>query len=118
MADITVLGELRAGKCTVEGTLVKPEPAKGLLQLFKSLDDELTHFIWKERTAAAPDQEFILFPDDAVFKPVTECKTGTVYVLEFKTPLKRHFYWVQDTNTQNATSFASKVNTALAVSDS
>lgn len=40
----------------------------------------------------------IIFPDEAEFSKVTQCTTGRVYLLRFKTSNERHFYWMQSKN--------------------
>lgn len=40
-------------------------------------------------------QDLIIFPDDCEFKYVTQCTTGRVYVLKFKSSNKKSFFWLQ-----------------------
>ena len=43
-------------------------------------------------------QDLIIFPDDCEFKRVSQCTTGRVYVLKFKSSNKKFFFWVQASN--------------------
>lgn len=38
----------------------------------------------------------IIFPDEAEFTKVSQCTTGRVYLLRFKTSNEQHFYWLQN----------------------
>lgn len=40
-------------------------------------------------------QDLIIFPEDTEFKPVPQCTTGRVYVLKFKSPARKFFFWMQ-----------------------
>lgn len=40
-------------------------------------------------------QDLIIFPDDCEFKRVTQCTTGRVYHLKFKSTTKKFFFWLQ-----------------------
>ena len=40
-------------------------------------------------------QDLIIFPDDIEFKHVTQCTTGRVFVLKFKTSSRKFFFWMQ-----------------------
>ncbi|KAF9584923.1 hypothetical protein BGW38_004658 [Lunasporangiospora selenospora] len=64
-------------------------------------DDGLLHFYWKDRTTNnnAEDLDLILFPDDAELVHVPQCSTGRVVMLQFKSSPQKHFFWLQDKNT-------------------
>lgn len=79
---------------------VRADKRKGMIILERSGEDKLIHFIWKERSSSNKEIDLIIFPDDAVFKRVEECKTGRVYVLEFKTGNKV-FFWMQEPEETN-----------------
>ena len=57
----------------------------GLLYVHRG-DDSLVHFCWKDRTSGVvdPNDDLLLFPDEAEFLPVPQCKDGRVFVLKFK----------------------------------
>ena len=46
------LVEIKAGKMSLQGNMVKPDKRKGLLYVYQS-DDTLMHFAWKDRTSGA-----------------------------------------------------------------
>ncbi|KAI1289159.1 Proteasomal ubiquitin receptor ADRM1 [Halotydeus destructor] len=106
------LVEFKAGKMTMKGTTVQPIKKKGTVYLHQS-DDSLMHFCWKDRTSGQTDEDLILFPDDAEFKRVEQCKTGRVYVLKFKSSNKRHFYWMQEPKEEKDEEFCTKINEYL-----
>ncbi|KAJ3297073.1 adhesion regulating molecule 1 [Borealophlyctis nickersoniae] len=90
----TSLVEIKAGKCTREGSMVKPEAKKGLLYLTQS-EDSLMHLCWKDRKTNAVEDDLIIFPEEAELLRVTQ-SAGRVYVLKFKTSSQRLFFWVQE----------------------
>eukprot|EP01099_Mayorella_cantabrigiensis_P007276 TRINITY_DN6389_c0_g1_i1.p1 TRINITY_DN6389_c0_g1~~TRINITY_DN6389_c0_g1_i1.p1 ORF type:complete len:130 (+),score=31.44 TRINITY_DN6389_c0_g1_i1:45-392(+) len=93
-----VLLELRSGRADFDTNtkIVTPKPDKGLLRLVKSLDDNLTHFIWMKRTEQTPELDLIVFPGEADFKKVTECSDGDAFLLEIKNTREKHFFWSQE----------------------
>ncbi|KAI7887913.1 proteasome complex subunit Rpn13 ubiquitin receptor-domain-containing protein [Mucor mucedo] len=106
----THLVEFNAGKCIVEGTWIKPDLRKGKLYMDQG-DDQLLHLYWKERkNQATPEDNMIIFPDEAEFKAVTQCTTGRVYVLKFKTSNESHFYWLQSKNDEKDQELVERVN--------
>jgi 26S proteasome regulatory subunit N13 len=52
----------------------------------------------------------IIFPDEAEFTHVTQCTTGRVYVLKFKTSSEAHFYWMQSKNEEKDQELVERVN--------
>ncbi|KAF8919124.1 hypothetical protein EDD21DRAFT_422055 [Dissophora ornata] len=89
----------KAGRCIREGETdtVRPEPTKGLVYMEE--EDGLMHFYWKNRETDAVDEDLILFPGDAELKPVPECTTGRVLMLQFKSSSQQLFFWLQEANT-------------------
>ncbi|GAN07509.1 conserved hypothetical protein [Mucor ambiguus] len=85
-------------------------------QIFNSVvymdqsDDQLMHFYWKERKAADPEDDFIIFPDEAELLRVNECTTGRVYILKFKSSSQKVFYWMQSKNDEKDEELVSRVN--------
>jgi hypothetical protein len=92
----SVLVEFKAGMMEQEkdSKWVRPIKRKGLVSL-KKQDDQLVHFMWKDRTTATIEHDLIVFPGDAEFRKVMEAK-GRVYLLDFKTSNKKLFFWMQD----------------------
>ena len=90
MASETLLA-FKAGRALRrEGTnFVDPSPIKGAVLLVRG-DDELLHFIWKNRTTNNVEEDLILFPGDASFVKVGQAG-GRVYVLKFSSSDQRHF---------------------------
>ncbi|XP_077560776.1 regulatory particle non-ATPase 13 isoform X2 [Haemaphysalis longicornis] len=106
------LVEFRAGKMTLNGKMVHPDKRKGTVYLHQS-EDSLMHFCWKDRTSGTLEDDLIIFPDDAEFKRVTQCTTGRVYVLKFKSSSRRCFYWMQEPKEDKDEELVRKVNEYL-----
>ncbi|XP_003748186.1 proteasomal ubiquitin receptor ADRM1-B [Galendromus occidentalis] len=106
------LVEFKAGKCTQKGKLVTPDKRKGLVYI-QQTDDSLIHFCWKDRTTGQTEEDLIMFPGDAEFEKVTQCTTGRVFVLKFKSNNKHCFYWMQEPKTDKDDDFKTKVNQFL-----
>ncbi|KAI7867096.1 proteasome complex subunit Rpn13 ubiquitin receptor-domain-containing protein [Spinellus fusiger] len=87
--------QFNAGKCVLENTTVSPDVRKGVIYMDQS-DDQLMHLYWRERKATQPEEDMILFPDEAELFKVEACTTGRVYVLKFKSSRQRLFFWMQD----------------------
>ncbi|KAI8087615.1 proteasome complex subunit Rpn13 ubiquitin receptor-domain-containing protein [Gilbertella persicaria] len=104
------LVEFNAGKCIVEGSWIKPDTRKGTVYMDQG-DDQLLHLYWKERkNQATPEDDLIIFPDEAEFTKVSQCTTGRVYLLKFKTSNERHFYWMQSKNDEKDQETVERVN--------
>ncbi|KAI9356721.1 proteasome complex subunit Rpn13 ubiquitin receptor-domain-containing protein [Pilaira anomala] len=104
------LVEFNAGKCIVEGSWIKPDTRKGKLYMDQG-DDQLLHLYWKERkNNSTPEDDMIIFSDEAEFKRVEECTTGRVYILKFKTSNETHFYWMQNKNEEKDNELVERVN--------
>ncbi|KAI8329761.1 proteasome complex subunit Rpn13 ubiquitin receptor-domain-containing protein [Chlamydoabsidia padenii] len=89
------LVQFNAGKCIREGNLLKPDLRKGMIYMDQA-DDQLMHFYWKERKHnSLPEDDLIIFPDEAELVRVPECTTGRVLVLKYKNSSQRLFYWMQ-----------------------
>lgn len=88
------LVEFRAGRMTLKGRMVHPDKRKGLLYVYQG-EDSLMHFCWKDRTTGEVEDDLLIFPDDCEFVRVSECTTGRVYVLKFKSFSKKYFFWMQ-----------------------
>ncbi|CEJ03518.1 hypothetical protein RMCBS344292_17499 [Rhizopus microsporus] len=104
------LVEFNAGKCIIEGNLIKPDLRKGTIYMDQS-DDQLLHFYWKERNShAEPEDDIIIFPSEAKFVRVSQCTTGRVYMLKFNSSREKHFYWMQDKSEEKDDENANSVN--------
>eukprot|EP00158_Paraphelidium_tribonemae_P002155 Partr_v1_DN25160_c0_g1_i1_m76796 putative Adhesion regulating molecule len=108
------LVEFKAGKMTRDDNthLVKADTRKGLLYLQKS-EDGLLHFCWKDRKTGTVEDDLIVFPEEADWLRVTQCTTGRVYVLKFKTSSQRLFFWMQDLSDGNDEKLAKRVAALL-----
>ncbi|KAH7968689.1 proteasomal ubiquitin receptor ADRM1-B isoform X1 [Rhipicephalus sanguineus] len=106
------LVEFRAGKMTRKGNMVHPDKRKGTVYVHQS-EDSLMHFCWKDRTSGSVEDDLIIFPEDAEFKKVTQCTTGRVYVLKFKSSSRRCFYWMQEPKEDKDEELVRKVNEYL-----
>ncbi|RUO95706.1 Adrm1b protein, partial [Jimgerdemannia flammicorona] len=111
------LVEFKAGKCTREGNLLKPDLRKGLVYMDQS-DDSLMHFYWKDRKTNIVEDDLIIFPEEAEFVRVTECTTGRVYLVKFKSSNRKLFFWMQDKSDEKDEEHATKVNRLINSPDS
>lgn len=92
--------------------MVHPDKRKGLLYLYQS-EDSLMHFCWKDRhtgklfktllksmltffyETGVVEDDLIIFPDDCEYVRVSQCTTGRVYLLKFKSSNRKLFFWMQ-----------------------
>jgi len=106
------LVEFRAGKMFMKGKMVHPDKRKGQVYVYQS-DDSLMHFCWKDRTSGTVEDDLIIFPDDIEFKYVSQCTTGRVYVLKFKSSSRKLFFWLQEPKAEKDEENCKKVNDFL-----
>lgn len=106
------LVEFRAGKMSLNGSLVTPDKRKGMVMVEQG-DDQLMHFKWKDRTSGNVEDDLIIFPDDVEFKKVPQCTTGRVFLLKFKADTRKLFFWMQEPKTDKDEEFCKKVNDFL-----
>lgn len=59
----------------------------------------------------------IIFPDEAEFTKVTQCTTGRVYLLRFKTSNEHHFYWLQNKSEDKDEEIVQRVNELISDPD-
>jgi 26S proteasome regulatory subunit N13 len=104
--------EFRAGRMELENRMVVPDRRKGLVYVHQS-EDGLTHFCWKDRSNGAVEEDSIVFPDDTEFKKVTQCTTGRVFILKFKSSDRKLFFWMQEPKADKDDELCEKVNRAL-----
>ncbi|XP_071956717.1 proteasomal ubiquitin receptor ADRM1-like [Antedon mediterranea] len=105
------LVEFKAGKMHMKGKMVNPDKRKGLVYIYRS-EDALIHFCWKDRSTGSVEDDLIIFPDDCEFKRITQCTTGRVYILKFKTG-KKFFFWLQEAKTDKDEEYCRKTNEML-----
>lgn len=106
----THLVQFNAGKCIVDGTWIKPDTRKGQVYMDQG-EDRLLHLYWKERkNQSVAEDDLIIFPDEAEFRQITQCTTGRVYLLQFKTSNERHFYWMQSKTDEKDKEIVERVN--------
>jgi len=107
------LVEFRAGKMNLKGNMVHPDKRKGLVYIYQS-EDGLTHFCWKDRTSGTVEDDLIIFPEDAEFLRVTQCKEeARVFLLKFKASSRKLFYWMQEPKADGDGERVTKVNEAI-----
>jgi len=104
--------EFKAGKMVQKGKMVHPDTRKGTIYVYKS-DDSLTHFCWKDRSTGEVVDDLIIFPDDADFSRVTQCTTGRVYIMKFRSSNRRFFCWMQEPKEDQDEEKCKKVNEIL-----
>lgn len=106
--------QFNAGRMTYEGKRVVADARKGLVRIVRSAEDSLLHIQWLDRTApgAAPEEDQIVFPNEAVFEKVTQ-SSGRVYLLRFKQDDRKFFYWMQGPRAQDDEQLCAQVNEQL-----
>jgi len=105
-----ILVEFKAGQMIKESAskMVRPDKRRGLVQVKKGNDD-LIHFVWKDRTTGQVEHDLILFPDDAVIRKVKEAQ-GRVLLLDFKTSDRKLFFWMQEPTAEKDDEYLEKMN--------
>jgi hypothetical protein len=105
-----ILVEFKAGQMIKESSskMVRPDKRRGLVQVKKGNDD-LIHFVWKDRTTGQVEHDLILFPDDAVIRKVKEAQ-GRVLLLDFKTSDRKLFFWMQEPSAEKDDEYLEKMN--------
>jgi len=107
-----VLVEFRAGRMNKDDNSkwVRPDKRKGLIQLRQSQDDNLIHFVWKDRSSGIAETDLIIFPEEAVFRKIEKVKKSRVFVLDWKSSDKKMFFWMQDPKEDKDDENCKKVN--------
>lgn len=106
------LVEFRAGRMNLKGRMVHPDKRKGLLYIYQS-EDSLMHFCWQDRVTGTVEDDLIIFPDDCEYVRVSQCTTGRVYVLKFKSSNRKLFFWMQEPRTNRDEEYCKRVNEYL-----
>ncbi|CAK8683168.1 proteasomal ubiquitin receptor ADRM1-like [Clavelina lepadiformis] len=106
------LVEFRAGKMNFKGKTVMPDKRKGLVYIYQT-DDSLMHFCWKDRSTGTTEDDLIIFPDDCELTHVSQCTTGRVYLLKFKSSNRKMFFWMQEPKPDKDEEYWKKVNDVL-----
>ncbi|XP_065844210.1 proteasomal ubiquitin receptor ADRM1-A-like [Oscarella lobularis] len=105
--------EFRAGKMTLKNRTLTADTRKGQVFVWRAPNEGFIHFCWKDRTTGRQEDDLYIFPDDAEFKRIDQCKTGRVYVLKFKTSNRRLFFWLQEPKTDKDDLYSRKINDAI-----
>ncbi|KAH8275726.1 hypothetical protein KR044_009171 [Drosophila immigrans] len=92
--------------------LVEPDARKGLIFLFRD-DNANLHFCWKDRRRNAVEIDIVVSPGTLVFHRIENCKTGRIYVLQFRRSPNRLFFWMQDPRFERDEENCSRVNELL-----
>ena len=85
------LVEVKSGKMSYDGKIVKPERRRGVIKVTKD-PQGMVKFIWCDADTKNPIDSLYVFPGDAKFEKVKQSK-DRVYLLEFSTTKQRFFYW-------------------------
>ena len=94
MQQNQALVEVKAGRMNFDGKRVTADLRRGKLQVVRDLSG-MKKFEWTEASANQPTESFYVFPGDAKFEKVKQSK-DRVFLLEFTSQQRRHFYWFQD----------------------
>jgi len=106
------LVEFKAGKMLLQGKLVKPDKRKGLIYVYQS-DDSIMHFCWKDRNTGIVEEDLMIFPDDIEYKRITQCTTGRVFLMKFKSTNRKLFFWMQEPESDKDEKLWKKLNDYL-----
>lgn len=106
------LVEFKAGKMNLKDKMVQPDKRKGLVYVYQS-EDTLMHFCWKDRQTGIVEDDLMIFPDDIETKKVTQCTTGRVFLMKFKSSNKKLFFWMQENEVEKDEKLWRKVNDYL-----
>ncbi|KAF1319390.1 Proteasomal ubiquitin receptor adrm1-like protein, partial [Globisporangium splendens] len=112
------LVSFNAGKMTVKPTangkfLITPDLKKGKICLSRG-DDQLLHFQWMDRQSGTSPEDFIIFPDDALFSKVDTGREGDrVFLLQYKNSSRRFFFWMQNKDSSRDDELVKKVNDCM-----
>ncbi|TRM63950.1 proteasome complex subunit Rpn13 ubiquitin receptor-domain-containing protein [Schizophyllum amplum] len=108
-----ILLAFKAGRAVrrESSNFVDASATKGAVMLCKG-EDELLHFMWKNRVTNDVEEDLILFPGDASFVKVSQTP-GRVYVLKFSSSDQRHFFWMQDASPARDEEFVTNLNGLL-----
>ena len=88
----------RAGRMFIEGGKVKPDPTKGEIRIYISLDGLLS-FQWVDSSNTKTDEPIVIFSDEWDWVKIGSQK-GRVYLLQNKTfEDDKNFFWLQDPDT-------------------
>ena len=103
--------QFKAGKMTMNSdNSVHADSRKGCAYLYQAPGDYSVHFCWFDRRTGLIEENFVLVPREAEFKPVPQCKSGRVYVLKLSAPQRRFFLWMQEPNANNDAQICETVN--------
>eukprot|EP00108_Taenia_solium_P004552 TsM_001031500 transcript=TsM_001031500 gene=TsM_001031500 len=103
--------QFKAGKMTMNpDNSVHADARKGCAYLYQTPGDYSVHFCWFDRRTGLIEENFVLVPREAEFKPVPQCKSGRVFVLKLSAPQRRFFLWMQEPNASNDAQICETVN--------
>jgi hypothetical protein len=83
----------------------------GSIQIVKD-PQGIKQFQWTEAGSNNPFQNIMVFPGDCKFEKVKQ-SNDRVYMLEFHQSKSRHFYWMQEKETENDEENCKKLNNIL-----
>ena len=103
--------EFKAGRMDFDGKKVKPDRRKGLLRVVEDQSGMRQLQFIEEETKQIVEALFV-FPGDVKFEKVKQSKER-VYLLEFTSTQKRHFYWMRDDDPSKDSDNALRVHNSL-----
>ena len=89
---------------------MEADTRRGTLRVL--MQDSLLHIQWLTRPGGQLEtaNDIIVFPNDAVWERVPECKTGRVYLLRLKQSNKKRFFWMQEPSDAKDEEWAKQIN--------
>lgn len=93
------LVEFKAGRMSYDGRMVKPERTKGLIRVTQDASG-MKQFQFLDAETKNKIEGFYVFPGDCKFERVKQSQ-DRVYLLEFSSSGRRHFYWMQEADKAN-----------------
>mmetsp|Transcript_30299 Transcript_30299/g.78421 ORF Transcript_30299/g.78421 Transcript_30299/m.78421 type:complete len:350 (+) Transcript_30299:347-1396(+) len=109
----TTFVEFKAGRMELKDGWVKPRKDKGLVRVVRGMD-ELLHFQWINRGNGNIEGDWIIFPGDATWNPVSQApKESRVFLLDYVSSGMKEFFWMQEPKADKDDEYANLVNKAM-----
>ncbi|KAG5458410.1 MAG: hypothetical protein BJ554DRAFT_1365 [Olpidium bornovanus] len=104
---LAVFGEQRDGRSTSQLRL-----SSRSVPFDRQGDDELLHFYWKDVASDVTEDDYVVFPDDAVLERVP-LANQRVFVLLFKSSCERILFWMQEPKADQDDEILARINVLI-----